>query len=418
MRGIPTKDHIQLRIASLDGSGEHLLTTMEESDTTYQVGASWSPDGRTVAIPVLHRRNRSQSVLYGISVADGGHREIFSTTGTIGRPRWQRDGTSMLVPVFEPSVRHAQLWTVSFPSGKRERITNDVSDYSMSLDMTPDGKSAVAAENIWVSHIWASSPGITQLKQITSGESPIMLSALETNSGKLLVRSQGEVWIMDANGTELASFAKLDAHHIRRCGAFVVALVFQEDGRHIVRFDGDGMHIVRLAAGNSMNPSCSPDGKFVFYQDASPPQRILRVPIEGGVPVEIAKIPGDGPTGNLDISKDGRFLEFAWDQYKPFPAMHTSVISSADGSLVKSFNLPSGVFDVRWSIDDHALQYVLTKDGVANIWEQRLSGGPPKQLTQFASGLIFDFSWSKNGKRLLLARGSVTTDVVLLSHLR
>jgi dipeptidyl aminopeptidase/acylaminoacyl peptidase len=56
MRGIPTKDQIQVRIANLDGSGEHLLTTMAESDTTYQVGASWSPDGRTVAIPVLHRR--------------------------------------------------------------------------------------------------------------------------------------------------------------------------------------------------------------------------------------------------------------------------------------------------------------------------------------------------------------------------
>jgi Tol biopolymer transport system component len=245
-----------------------------------------------------------------------------------------------------------------------------------------------------------------------------MLSALKTNSGKILVRSKGEVWIMDANGTELASFAKLDAHHIRRCRAFVVALVFQEDGRHIVRFNGDGMHMVRLAAGDSMNPSCSPDGKFVFYQDASPLQRILRVAIEGGVPVEIAKIPGDGPVGNLDISNDGRFLAFTWDQYKPVPAMHTSVISSADGSLVNSVDGPSGVFDVRWSSDDHALQYALTKNGVANLWEQRLSGGPPKQLTQFASGLIFDFSWSKNGKHLLLARGSVTTDVVLLSHLR
>jgi len=166
------------------------------------------------------------------------------------------------------------------------------------------------------------------------------------------------------------------------------------------------------------SPSCSPDGKFVFYEDTSPPQRILRVPIEGGAPVEIVKIPGDGPAGNVETSNDGRFLAFTWDQYKPVPAMHISVVSSADGSLVKSFNGPSGVYDIRWSIDDHALQYVLTKHGVANLWEQRLSGGPPNQLTHFTSGLIFDFSWSKSGKRLLLARGSVTTEVVLLSHLR
>jgi|SRR5450631_1458808 len=30
MRGIPTKDEIQVRIANLDGSGDHLLATMEE----------------------------------------------------------------------------------------------------------------------------------------------------------------------------------------------------------------------------------------------------------------------------------------------------------------------------------------------------------------------------------------------------
>jgi DNA-binding winged helix-turn-helix (wHTH) protein/Tol biopolymer transport system component len=418
MRGIPTKDQIQVRIANLDGTGGHLLATMEKSDTNYQLGGSWSPDGRTVAIAVLQKGKRFQSALYGISVADGGRRQIFSTAGSIGRPRWHPDGSSMLVPIYEPRAGRAQLWTVSYPSGKRERVTNDVSDYSMNLDMTPDGKNAVAAESIWASNIWAlSTAGVSRLEQITHGESP-MFEALETNSGKLLVRSPGEIWIMDANGTARVLFAKFDADHIRRCGTFVVALVLQEGGPHIMRLDGEGMHTVRLAAGDPISPSCSPDGKFVFYEDTSPPQRILRVPIEGGAPVEIAKIPGDGPAGNVETSNDGRFLAFTWDQYKPVPAMHISVVSSADGSLVKSFNGPSGVYDIRWSIDDHALQYVLTKHGVANLWEQRLSGGPPNQLTHFTSGLIFDFSWSKNGKRLLLARGSVTTEVVLLSHLR
>ncbi|MGC1295829.1 MAG: hypothetical protein WA869_12410 [Alloacidobacterium sp.] len=245
-----------------------------------------------------------------------------------------------------------------------------------------------------------------------------MIEAIETNSGKLLVRGQGEIWIMDANGTGRASFAKLDASFIRRCGTFIVARVRQEGMPQIVRLDGDGTHAASLVRGNPGGLSCSPDGKFIFYADESPPQRILRVPIEGGTLVEIARIPGDDPVGNVEISNDGKFLAFEWDQYKPVPAVHLDVISSTGGSLVKSFIVPPKVYDVRWAPDDTALQYVLTREGVGNLWEQPLSGGPPKQLTKFTSGLIFSFNWSKNHKRLLLARGSVTSDAVLLSHLR
>jgi len=60
---------------------------------------------------------------------------------------------------------------------------------------------------------------------------------------------------------------------------------------------------------------------------------------------------------------------------------------------------PPGVYDigqVRWSADDSALQYLVTRKGVTNLWEQPLVGGSRKQLTKFASDLIFSFNWSKD----------------------
>jgi Tol biopolymer transport system component len=72
---------------------------------------------------------------------------------------------------------------------------------------------------------------------------------------------------------------------------------------------------------------------------------------------------------------------------------------------------------LRWSPTDKSVEYILTKNGASNIWEQPLEGGKPRQLTNFSFGRIFEFSWSKDGKHLLLCRGEVTTDVVLLSHL-
>ena len=126
-----------------------------------------------------------------------------------------------------------------------------------------------------------------------------------------------------------------------------------------------------------------------------------------------------GLWGGVAISNNGKSLVFIWEKYDPVPGMHFSVISSADGSLLKSFPAPSGISGrLRFSPDDNSLDYVLTRDAVDNLWQQDLSGGPPRQLTKFTSGLTFGFNWSRNHKRLFLARGSVTSDVVLLSHLR
>ena len=62
-----------------------------------------------------------------------------------------------------------------------------------------------------------------------------------------------------------------------------------------------------------------------------------------------------------------------------------------------------------------ALDYLLT-GGASNIWRQALAGGPPKQITNFKSDLIFSFDWSRDGKQLALARGATSSDVILISN--
>jgi hypothetical protein len=47
-----------------------------------------------------------------------------------------------------------------------------------------------------------------------------------------------------------------------------------------------------------------------------------------------------------------------------------------------------------------------------------LSGAPAKQITDFPSGLIFDFAWSNDGKELYVAKGERTSDVVLIGNFR
>lgn len=95
-----------------------------------------------------------------------------------------------------------------------------------------------------------------------------------------------------------------------------------------------------------------------------------------------------------------------------------AVIPAEGGSPVHVFQTPAGSASLRWSPVGKALQYVLTRNGAGNIWEQPLSGGGPHQFTHFTSGLIFDFSWSRDRKQLLLSKGDRTSDVVMISNFR
>jgi len=72
----------------------------------------------------------------------------------------------------------------------------------------------------------------------------------------------------------------------------------------------------------------------------------------------------------------------------------------------------------QFTPDGKAMAFILTRNHAGNIWEQRLTGGDPMQLTKFTNGDMFSFSWSKDGKQLAFSRGVRKTDVVMMSNFR
>jgi Tol biopolymer transport system component len=82
------------------------------------------------------------------------------------------------------------------------------------------------------------------------------------------------------------------------------------------------------------------------------------------------------------------------------------------------FDWPASAWRPRWAPRPDAIDYILTRNGVSNIWQQNLAGGAPKQITNFESGQIFDFAWSHDGTQLAMTRGSENSDVILISNFR
>jgi Tol biopolymer transport system component len=135
--------------------------------------------------------------------------------------------------------------------------------------------------------------------------------------------------------------------------------------------------------------------------------------------VQIASVLGEDIAGRMSVSPNGEFLAYPYTRYlsPAGPGWHIAVIPIAGGSPVKTFNARNGFWGIRWSPQGTGLQYALTQNGTTNIWEQPMAGGDPQQITKFSSGRIFDFAWTADGKQLLVSRGEVTSDVVLLANL-
>jgi hypothetical protein len=73
------------------------------------------------------------------------------------------------------------------------------------------------------------------------------------------------------------------------------------------------------------------------------------------------------------------------------------------------------VRQLRWTPDSRAVCHIDTQQGISNIICLPLDGGSPFPVTDFKTDLIAAFDWSSDGRRLALARGSISSGVVLIS---
>lgn len=414
MRGVPEHNSVELREANADGGGDHLLATLPDWPG-FMFGAVWSPDGKTILAPGLEYGKETKWVMTTVNAADGSAKDIFSGPEQVGRPAWLPDGNSFLVSLNLVPENRGQLFVVSYPGGEKTRFSNDLLDYSQTLEITQDGKMLVALDRTRNSHIWIVPEGKTaQAKEITTGETPDDGIAPGPN-GKLLVRSRGsDLDLMNPDGSQrdqprpgLRNYLSMSS-----CGdKYLVFDSYENNKLRLMRTDADGSNPTKLSDGTFIS-ECSPDGTWVLF---SVVHELYRVPIDGGTPVQLYTA-SSGVNGA--ISPDGKWVACAYQEEGPVPGSKVAVIPAGGGATTATFVRPIGAGRLHWAPDGKGLQYLLTRRGATNVWEQPLAGGAPHPVTDFTSGRIFDFAWSRDGKQLLLAKGEETSDVVLISNFR
>jgi hypothetical protein len=224
-----------------------------------------------------------------------------------------------------------------------------------------------------------------------------------------------QIWIMDADGGNqrpLTAGNALNAFPVVCAGGrYVIYTSVREGAPQLWRMDLDGSNPQALAREfPSFQPLCAPDAASVVYNTVDPGgvQGVWRVAIEGGRPQKI----GEHQFSARALSPDGsRAAGSGWDAARQRQSI--GILDLANPAALKI--LPIGPRAVSWMPTGRVLGYVDAKEGADNVWTVPYAGGEAKQVTRFTDQFIFAFAWSQDGKRLALSRGTVSTDVVLLT---
>jgi len=407
-----------LLIAHSDGTPDRALFS-NTSLASNSFEPAWSPDGKTIVIPVSQPTPDTLSGLLEVDVASGKQQNgVSSAERLYFGAAWLPDGNALVMTtVSQLTSLHGQLTLVSYPGGEFRQLTTDTNDY-FHPSVSADGRSIVASQvhgQFQIQVAPASTPDAMQ---------PVPLASRRdiwgwdwAADGRLVIPQTPDIRLVNPTGGETVLFS--DAQHITdqvtACGGGKY-FVFRTAGRsgkvaqNLWRMDSNGTNLKQLTFGpNESEPECARDGQWVFYVDRGDNKAIKRVSIEGGDPETLVKEAtwgwGVSPDGKTIVSTEVRELD------------HRLVLrfDSVEDKKTNYRDLdPRASPPLAFAPDPKAVVYLVREKNIDNLWEQPLDGSPARQLTHFTSEQIGRFRFSPDGTKLAIERGHLESDAVLL----
>ncbi len=166
-----------------DGSGLLKMTTGVEGETD----ARWSPDGRTIAFVAKRGGADAVAQVFLLSASGGEASELTHHATAVSDIAWSPDGKTIYFRAADPKTDQQKA---------REKAKDDVFAYD---------------ENYQQQHLWNIAVGEEKERRITQGDFTVTDYKISRDGAKIALhraptpllgdRDQGEVWIMDASGS-------------------------------------------------------------------------------------------------------------------------------------------------------------------------------------------------------------------------
>jgi serine/threonine protein kinase len=422
----PDPEQSSIMIANSDGSEERLLLSETEPVSLaprFHTGLSWSPDGSLIAATIWSSETGiGQVVAYS---ADDGTRVWTSeqSWSWLSKVQWLPDGKSLLL-VADPDVRpDAQIWIVPYPKGTPRAITNDMFDYRV-LGLTSDGQKLLTIPTEFESHMWSfslSEPGPPG--RISGTKFDGYYGFDFTPDGRVvfqtLDRGKTDLGIMNADGSErtlITNDTDDDRFPQVTPDGRVVYVSLTPNGPELRVSALDGSQRQTLANFVSLRsfPAISPDSQSVIVRRVIDGKGGLwRVPLNGGQMAQVIDYEAFDPA----ISNDGTRLAFLYHdlEQEAFKVGVTSIDGGEREAEIDGVQFSTQTI-LRWADGDEALLTNFVAGDRANIWRFPLDGSQPVRLTDFPDQRAVNFDYSPDGKALVVARGILTRDAVLIEN--
>jgi len=422
LRGSDQAGTTAIAVADPDGSQERDLATWRppivlltfNAPWLPSIAPAWSADGHTIAIGVVDRSGGSfKTAVNFVDAATGSIRTAPSPGAITYGVAWL-DSESLVLDYATDGP--TQLWRFAARTGALSRITNDPNNY-LGVNFTADRSGLVTARQERYADIWTGDAVASNGSVVAERVASDNVSNLAWMGDRLLFSAfvgghAAVVGLIPDHGMPEEIAAGAFSNAATPDGSTLLLTLRDVSDNTIALWSADpsGRRRTRLATGlTSMQPVVTPDGHSVIFESfAGGRQSMWIASIAGGETRTLV----DEPATSADVSPDGKSLVF----FQRGPQGSATVLCDLPACTSRR-NLAYFESDAprRWTPDGRAIAYTIR----GNLWIQPIDGAPVRQLSHFTDVRpISNFVWSPGGKRLAIARLTVTNDIVLFKGLK
>ena len=430
-KNAPNNGEYRLLVAKTDGTDEKSIATGPTAEAPDS--PAWSPDGKTIATVIFAGVQEPASV-YIYDVISGKNRRIPGLSEFfIENLVWTPEGRNIIINYRgkDTGFSRFQIGYITIPKGDFHAVTQDTNDYT-TLTLSPDGKTLATVQRRFVRSLFVvPSSGF-------SGKPPNprfppdkhFLTSTWSVNGDFFINDWTKLLRFAPDGTnktllledQRAIFGQPSA-----CpgGKYVVfGWGGHITGQNVWRVNFDGSDLKQLTHDRIVSWSvCSPDGKWVYYENGKDPLAIERVSIDGGESemVKNSVISGVTRYWGFSVSPDGKTLLLAVTNAatrKPQLA-YVNIDSNTQAPIRFVDADPRITGHPQFAPEGRSVLYpIQDNNGASNLWSQPADKPGGRQITNFqSSDFIYEYEFSPDHKSLGIVSLHTDSDVVLLKDI-
>lgn len=392
---------------------------------------AWSPDGKKL-IHVTQGFGAQSGQIFVTDTATGNSEEIkLQNFRRFEQAVWLPDGNSFLLSASEDG-RNFHLWKIFYPAGDAQKLTVGLNSYKKPF-ISADGKKILSIQSNESSNLFvADAENLSEQKQITEGNSNRygQSSLAWIDEEKFLFSSQtdGEktenLWLINTSGhgkkqitneTEFPAAAPFYDGKSIYYNAYLKIMKTSLNGEAATEF-------ISGHDGARRSPHVSPDGNWIYYLFRNrTSSKIMRWNIAEQKEEVFLENENIQCGAFLTLSTDGKYIACNnWrNQANVNSEKHNAeivVFPTENKDDIKFYPVNFNPPPIRFSPDNKAFEFIADFEQGTQILRLGLGETEPKPILQMPKDYIFNFVWSKDGKKLAISRGQQYRDAVLLTE--